>query len=264
MSAVTSLDELLARSPSEEAFRAILDLLGRLAGAELEAGIARAEAALETWPDETRCAGEQVLVDDLESGAPLRPTAVLLRKLAFEPTHGGCEPRFVVALARSPELSRLTILDLSGEDVECDGAEAIATSPVLQGLKDLRLGQRIGDGGFVAIARSPYLARLERLELAGTISDDDTAHALAASPHLTRLARLDVEFDGEADEMADDALWTLGMSRYIPAAIRRELLSSLDLDTLQGRSEELELPDGADATADTLIAALLDHAGAPP
>jgi hypothetical protein len=211
------LQALLDERPSGVVFGQILAQFDDCRGPELEAGLALAEACLRSWPDEIRWAGEQLL-DEAPDGTFLRlkPCARLVRKLEFEPSHAGCDPALVQLIARAPELGNLTILNLLCEDVDCDGAEAIANSPTLARLKELRLGDKIGDFGLCAIARSPYLKELERLELRGYITEDESAIVLANSPHMAKLVDLMLEDDG----LEADGYWALGMSTYIPAEIR--------------------------------------------
>jgi hypothetical protein len=218
---LAQLQALLGEQPSVAVFGQILAQLDGCRGPELEAGLAHAEACLRSWPDELRCAGEQLLA--LDGTLRLKPFAGLVRKLEFEPSHAGSDPSLVQLIARAPELGNLTILNLLCEDVDCDGAEAIANSPTLARLKELRLGDKIGDFGLCAIARSPYLKELERLELRGYIAEDQTAVILANSPHMAKLVDLVLEEDG----LENDGYWALGMSMYIPAEIRAYYLERL-------------------------------------
>jgi hypothetical protein len=51
-------------------------------------------------------------------------------------------------------------------------------------------GNRIGDAGAAALANSPHLARLRRLQLTDNPLGDDGAMALAASPFLANIEEL--------------------------------------------------------------------------
>jgi hypothetical protein len=215
------LDALLDEQPSVAVFGQILAQLDDCHGAELEAGLAHAEARLRSWPDELRCAGEQLLDIADDGTVRIKPLAQLVRKLEFEPSHAGCDPALVQLIARAPEFGNLTILNLLCEDVDSDGAEAIANSETLAQLKELRLGDHIHDYGLCAIARSPHLQKLERLELRGWIADDETAVVLANSPHMAKLVDLQLEDDG----LELDGYRALAMSVYIPAEIRAWYLS---------------------------------------
>lgn len=246
------LARLLGEPPSVAVFEQILAHLDEHDGPAFEAALAQAEQGLRGWPDELRCAGEQLFDEDWK----LRPFARLARKLEFEPSHAGCDPDLVQRIARAPELGNLTILNLLSEDIDCDGAEAIANSPTLARLKELRLGDQIADSGLCAIASSPHLQQLERLELRGYIAEDDTAEILANSPHMAKLVDLQLEDDG----LGDDGLWALGMSAYIPAELRAHYLEQLDEDTLRDYAEELG--EATEGSKESLIERLLGRAGA--
>lgn len=106
------------------------------------------------------------------------------------------------ALAQSATLSHLKVLDLSNEyyyrtrrpayeDANHswgEGAEAIATSPHLSNLIELKLsGNQIYDYGAIALANSPYLRQLEKLDLSGCGISVRGAKELANSLQLTSL-----------------------------------------------------------------------------
>jgi hypothetical protein len=252
--ALARLQALLDEPPSVAAFGQILAWFDDCPDSEIEAELARAEARLRSWPDELRCAGEQLL-DYGPDGtcSRLKPVARLVGKLEFEPSHAGCDPELVQLIARAPELGNLTILSLPCEDVDCDGAAAIANSPTLARLKELRLGDRISDFGLCAIARSPHLKELERLELRGSIAEDDSAVILANSPHMAKLVDLMLEDEG----LEDDGYWALGMSKYIPAEIRADYLEQLDVTTLLARARSSDLEYPTDSSKAGLIEQLL-------
>lgn len=210
---LAELQPLLDQPPSVSAFEQILARLDDWPAPELEAVIAHVEAALQRWPDEARCAGEQLLSEGPDGAVGVKAYAVLVRRLEFEPSHAGCEPWLIVLIARAPELRNLTILNLPCEDVEGVGAEAIASSTTLAKLKQLRLGDRIDDGGLCAIANSTAFPQLELLELRGWISDDETAEVLANSPLMTKLVGLNLEDDG----LSEDGYRALAESPFIPA-----------------------------------------------
>jgi predicted transcriptional regulator len=220
---LSRLQALLDEPPSVAVFEQILALLDQWHDSELEAGLARAEAGLRSWPDELRWAGEQLLGEAPDGTfSRIKPIARLVRKLEFEPSEAGCDSALVQLIARAPELGNLTILNLLCEDVDDDGAAAIVNSPTLARLKELRLGDKISDFGLCAIARSPYLEELEQLELRGWISDDETAEILANSPHMAKLADLQLDDDG----LGTDGYRALAMSKYIPAEIRAYYLEA--------------------------------------
>ena len=108
---------------------------------------------------------------DLGEGLPMlaaSPRAATLRELAI--TKCSLEPSAADVIARSPYFANLTALDLTGGDY-------VST-------------QQLGDDGLGFLARSGYLGKLERLELAGNELTDAGVVALARSPTLNRLVRL--------------------------------------------------------------------------
>jgi hypothetical protein len=70
------------------------------------------------------------------------------------------------ALAQSPHLARLTVLDLGDNRISSKGVRAVAESPHLDNLASLNLeGTDVGDDGARALAQSTYLAYLRFLKL---------------------------------------------------------------------------------------------------
>jgi hypothetical protein len=125
--------------------------------------------------------------------------------------HGPIGPEGTKAIAESPHLRRLRHLDLSGARVGDEGVEALASSPALATVEELELGpltpgrgrrhygfrslgalvtNELGDSAFAALARSPYVAALARLDLSASAASDAGVAALAASPHAKRLRSL--------------------------------------------------------------------------
>src|SRR5262245_5295612 len=97
------------------------------------------------------------------------------------------------ALAASPRLAGLSVLDLQENRIGDAGAAALAASPHLAGLSSLNLGFNwVGDEGVAALAASPHPAGLSSPEPSGNSIGDEGAAALAASPHLARLSYLDL------------------------------------------------------------------------
>ncbi len=93
----------------------------------------------------------------------------------------------VEGLAQGSNLASLTYLDIRCE-IGPEGARALAASPYLRQMKDLRLyGCWIRDEGARALARSPLLATLEELDLTYNNLTDEGAQALSDSPYLERL-----------------------------------------------------------------------------
>jgi uncharacterized protein (TIGR02996 family) len=95
-------------------------------------------------------------------------------------------------LARSPIFPRLRRLAIENDPIGDAGAREIAESA--KELRELRLSiTSIGDDGVRALAGSPGLAALSRLEMPyGIAFGNSGATALAESPHLAGLALLDL------------------------------------------------------------------------
>jgi uncharacterized protein (TIGR02996 family) len=81
-------------------------------------------------------------------------------------------------LLASPYLSRASFLDLGGEDLGAEEAEALAGCEQLRHLQQLWLfDNQIGDAGAAALAGSPHLGRLDGLAI---VRDEVTASSLTA------------------------------------------------------------------------------------
>jgi hypothetical protein len=251
---VANLRALLKQPPSVQAFEQILALFDSWPGSTLQDGLAQAGAALERWPAETRCAGEALFTGDNATGE-LKPAAVLARKFALEPSEAGCDLSLVQLIAQAPELANLEVLDLLCEDIDSDGAIAITESSTLRNLRVLRLGDKIDDAGWSALAGARNLAKLEKLELRGWLSDEETAFELAASPLMAKLMDLELEVDG----LSDEGYWALGMSEHIPPGIRRGFLEEMDAATLKDKARALGLGGAKGQSKRGLIKALLQR-----
>jgi hypothetical protein len=109
----------------------------------------------------------------------------------------------LIALLRSPHLHNLTTLDLTFNQTTDATVETIAASPHFSRLTCLNLTDAaMTDGGGKALASSPYLTRLRLLRLAGRKyyqadqqprMGPEGLGALAASPNLTGLEKLDLD-----------------------------------------------------------------------
>lgn len=129
----------------------------------------------------------------------------------------------VTALARLPELSRVTILDLAGWYcydprellVDDEQTAALAISPFVSGLEVLNLRcNAIRDDGVRALATSPHLGRLKTLDLRANLLGDEGVKALAGSSDLRELVSLDLSFnDGR---VTDDGWRSLADARSLP------------------------------------------------
>jgi uncharacterized protein (TIGR02996 family) len=97
----------------------------------------------------------------------------------------------VVALAESPLLAGLNVLNLGGQTIDPEPMRVLAASEHLRNLTVLELyDTRSGDEGARALAASPHLARLRHLNLDGCGIGEQGARALLQSPHLARLDTL--------------------------------------------------------------------------
>jgi uncharacterized protein (TIGR02996 family) len=114
------------------------------------------------------------------------------------------------AMARGPLLGDLHMLDMSSCYLDLDRARALAASPNLAGLVDLRLNNNpLGPRGLEALTSSKHLARLRALAVAGSMGfwreegyslGDAGVRHLARATGLPSLARLDLRANGiEAD-----------------------------------------------------------------
>jgi uncharacterized protein (TIGR02996 family) len=124
------------------------------------------------------------------------PLAPRLRKLH---AGGGPDMRNITAagaraLARTPALARLRVLNLDNTVIGDAGARALAGSKHLAGLTELWLHEcDIGTAGAIALAESPHLANLEVLDLSSNWKVYTAAAvALAESPYLMKIRRLDL------------------------------------------------------------------------
>jgi len=111
-------------------------------------------------------------------------------KQRIPPTPIGDE--VVVALAQSPNLSRLRVLTLIFSQAVTDkGAAALASSPYLACSEGLELSQTaITDAGAQALADSPRLAGLTRLDMCLSKVGNAGLEALIQSPNLGALRNL--------------------------------------------------------------------------
>ena len=117
-------------------------------------------------------------------------------------------PAAGVALARSPYLTSLRELRLH-DDIGALGAAALAQAPNLAGLTYLDIRSVIGPEGVQALAASPYLRQLKSLELVWI--GDEGARALASSPVLATLEYLDVS----GRDLTDEGAHALAASPYL-------------------------------------------------
>jgi uncharacterized protein (TIGR02996 family) len=130
--------------------------------------------------------------------------------------------RGLQALVTSAVVERLHTLNLTGNE-ECTAlaARVLASSPRLDGLKELQLTQcGICDPGITAIAASPHLSNLVELGVAGCGITAEGAQAIANSETLANLHELDLR----DNELGAEGIQALLDSPHL-AKIERLLLS---------------------------------------
>jgi uncharacterized protein (TIGR02996 family) len=89
------------------------------------------------------------------------------------------------ALAASPSLGRLAVINLFRNNIEDEGLEALAHSPGLVKLRHLNVIENgITDPSARALASSPLLARLQSLSLENNFITRAGEQALLSSPYL--------------------------------------------------------------------------------
>jgi len=114
-----------------------------------------------------------------------------LKHLDFELAEIGNQG--AVAIAQSPGMANLEELRLVDNNIGPEGAEAVAASPHLRKLRELDLGtSRIGDRGEIALANSPVIETLESLDLGWARIKAEGVKALAKSPRLANVKFLDL------------------------------------------------------------------------
>ena len=108
-------------------------------------------------------------------------------------TVSGLNTGQVADFAASPHLTNLThlSLDFGGNRIGDAGVQALAGSPQLKNLTRLELGvNRIGEAGARALAASTHLTNLTHLDLGNNQISEAGARSFADSQHLTNLTDL--------------------------------------------------------------------------
>lgn len=117
------------------------------------------------------------------------PVIARLRGLSTRDLFSG--PDTAMALAASPYLSQLAILDVEGNNLESVGAAALARSPYLGGLTDLNIAyNNIGVHGLKALLDASFIPNLGRLNVRGNALQDEGLALLARSEGLSGLTAL--------------------------------------------------------------------------
>jgi uncharacterized protein (TIGR02996 family) len=122
----------------------------------------------------------------------------------------------LIEFAHSPFFTGLTTLDISGDDIDESGLQAVLDSKWLASLHTLRLSENhLGDAGVKALTRSELLGRMlarsPRLDLRSNEIGEEGARALASCPLLTRCLALDLT----NNSLADGGLTHLLRSQYL-------------------------------------------------
>lgn len=114
------------------------------------------------------------------------------------------------------DATRTRRLELRDHPLSAETVRALAASPALAEVRDLRLWAcGVGEAGALALAASPNVAQLERLELAYHPSrpvGDAGVRALSGSPHLAGLTALGLYLDDLSDDAVEaivDSDWEL-------------------------------------------------------
>jgi len=129
-----------------------------------------------------------------DEGAKLLAASAPPRLRSLRLSHNDVGPRGALALARSPGLAALEILDLAHNPIGDEGACAIVGSVTLTALRTLQLYEvGLTLTGASRLAAEPGLARIEALNLGGNTFGDPGLASLASSPHTRGLVRLDLE-----------------------------------------------------------------------
>jgi hypothetical protein len=107
-------------------------------------------------------------------------------KISFNgPNDDGPGDAGLAALATSPTVRCLRLLDLAESRVTAEGARHLAGTAHLATLRSLDLHDNpVGPAGARHLAESPHLAGLRWLSLAQAGINDEAVRALATSPHL--------------------------------------------------------------------------------
>lgn len=221
--------------------------------------------------------GASIILEQIES---LFAVAPLVTKLRLDPTPPYDQPTQIKGSSLvSPHLAKLEELQLFLPGAGEEAAELIAACPHFTNLKSLTLAisrwDMVVEGGALtargarALARSPHLAKLEKLILDDNRLGDDGVVALTEEPHW-RLVELSLAGNLVTDEgvraiagaASSEHLRRLNLARaQMKPATAGVLASSKHLDAL----EELNLEDvnlkakGAKALLDALSLKSLRH-----
>jgi uncharacterized protein (TIGR02996 family) len=103
------------------------------------------------------------------------------------------------ALRRPHAFQRLEHLDLGMNQIGSSGVTTLAQFPLLANVRSLRLTSTAGGDGIAALGASPFLGRLEELDLSSNQLDTGATESLAQAPQFTQLAKLRLSYCGIRD-----------------------------------------------------------------
>jgi len=126
-----------------------------------------------------------------------------LKSLSLE-LDGNIEKVELINLVNSLSLSNLELFNLQLSDVDDiknndEVAKNLANNPSLQNLLSLTMRQ-VGDSGIAAISQSPYIRKLQNLELADGNIGDDGIKSFVNSEIMSNLELLDFSYCKIGDE----------------------------------------------------------------
>jgi uncharacterized protein (TIGR02996 family) len=105
------------------------------------------------------------------------------------------------AMAKSPYLERIRVLDLAYAVPNIRVLRALLASPALKKLQTLRLQKNdLGDELGIELAKCPHISRLKLLVIYSNEIDDAGAFAIARSPHLKKVGFIDLSRNRFGDE----------------------------------------------------------------
>jgi uncharacterized protein (TIGR02996 family) len=107
----------------------------------------------------------------------------------------GIGPGQLTALLKALPRSRIRRLDIGMNGLTERSCRALAECPAVRALTHLELSDDVGTAGVEALAGSPHLAGLRELRLSLSSLGDADALVLTRSPHLGQLTRLDLEMN---------------------------------------------------------------------
>jgi len=166
-------------------------------------------------------------------------------------------PKAARGIAAAKHLTNLLVLDLSGNGIEDEGLEALASAKHLSSLRALRLGEDDGEfsnditaQGIKALARSRWVSLQQLILTENPIGDDGVKYLLKAK-WIENLTELDLAFTG----LEEDGLLAIARSRRL-VNLRRLSILALNVSEAVGQAflrskwfpnlTELELETGAE------------------